>query len=90
MNNNVVITLRTTEEIKQKLDKIALEDNRSLNNLINVILIKYLEDKKISKWKLKDFLANMRVSKISEVILHKMLAPKISYILFAKLFSFLN
>lgn len=49
MNNNVVITLRTTEEIKQKLDKIALEDNRSLNNLINVILIKYLEDKKISK-----------------------------------------
>ena len=45
MNNNVIITLRTNEEIKIKLDKIALEENRSLNNLINTILIKYLEEK---------------------------------------------
>lgn len=44
MNNSVIITLRTNEDIKIKLDKIALEENRSLNNLINTILIKYLEE----------------------------------------------
>ncbi len=44
MNNNVIITLRTNEEIKIELDKIALKENRSLNNLINTILIKYLEE----------------------------------------------
>lgn len=49
MNNNVIITLRTNEEIKIKLDKIALEENRSLNNLINTILIKYLEEKEQNK-----------------------------------------
>ncbi len=49
MNNNVVITLRTNEEIKIKLDKIALEENRSLNNLINTILIKYLDSKEQQK-----------------------------------------
>lgn len=43
--NNVIITLRTNEEIKSELNKIALEENRSLNNLINTILIKYLEQK---------------------------------------------
>lgn len=42
--NNVIITLRTNEEIKKELDKIALEENRSLNNLIITILIKYLEE----------------------------------------------
>lgn len=45
MNNNVIITLRTTEDIKIKLDKLALKDNRSLNNYINTILIKFLEEK---------------------------------------------
>lgn len=44
--NNVIITLRTNEEIKKELDKIALEENRSLNNLIITILIKFLEQKK--------------------------------------------
>lgn len=50
--NNVIITLRVNEEMKQKLDSIALEENRSLNNLISTILIKYLdnlENKKDSK-----------------------------------------
>lgn len=42
--NNVIITLRTNEEIKKELDKIALEENRSLNNLIMTILMKYLEE----------------------------------------------
>lgn len=44
--NNVVITLRTNEEIKRELDRIALEQNRSLNNLIITILLKYLEENK--------------------------------------------
>lgn len=47
--NNVIITLRTNEEMKKELDKIALEENRSLNNLINTILIKYLEEKSIKE-----------------------------------------
>jgi len=43
--NTVIITLRTSEDGKQKLDNLALEDNRRLNNLINTILLKYLESK---------------------------------------------
>lgn len=46
MENNVIITIRTNEEIKKELDRLALEENRSLNNFINTILIKYLEEKK--------------------------------------------
>ncbi len=44
--NNVVITLRTNEEIKRELDKLALEENRSLNNYIITILIKHIENTK--------------------------------------------
>ncbi len=47
--NNVIITVRVNEEMKQKLDYIALEENRSLNNLINTILIKYLDNKDTEK-----------------------------------------
>lgn len=47
--NNVIITLRTNEELKRELDMIALEENRSLNNLIVTILMKYLEEKKKTK-----------------------------------------
>lgn len=43
--NNVIITLRTNEEIKKELDKIALEENRSLNNLVVTILVKYLDER---------------------------------------------
>lgn len=46
VNNNVIITVRTTEEIKKELDKLALEENRSLNNYINTILIKHIDEKK--------------------------------------------
>ncbi len=42
--NNVIITVRTSEEIKQKLDMLALKENRSLNNYINTILIKHIEE----------------------------------------------
>ena len=46
MENNVIITIRTNEEIKKELDRLALEENRSLNNFINTILIKFLDEKK--------------------------------------------
>ncbi len=45
--NSVVVTLRINEEIKRELDALALEENRSLNNLISTILIKYLDSKKV-------------------------------------------
>jgi predicted HicB family RNase H-like nuclease len=47
--NNVIITLRVNEEIKKELDRLALEENRSLNNLITTILIKYLEQFKLNQ-----------------------------------------
>lgn len=47
--NNVIITLRTSEEIKKKLDMLALEENRSLNNYIMTILIKNIEEKEKNK-----------------------------------------
>ena len=47
--NSVIITLRTNEELKQKLDMIALEEQRSLNNLINRILTMYIDQKEKEK-----------------------------------------
>ncbi len=47
--NNVIITLRTSEEMKKELDRIALEENRSLNNLIVTILMRYLDNLKDNK-----------------------------------------
>lgn len=44
--NNVIITLRTNEEIKKELDRLALEDNRSLNNYIVNVLIKHIDEEK--------------------------------------------
>ena len=41
--NTVILTIRINEEIKKKLDELALEDNRSLNNYINNLLIKHIE-----------------------------------------------
>ena len=38
------VTFRTTEEIKKKLDTIALEENRTLSNMIETIIIKWLEE----------------------------------------------
>lgn len=38
------VTFRTTEEIKKKLDNIALEENRTLSNMIETIIIKWLEE----------------------------------------------
>lgn len=41
------ITFRTTEDIKKILDNMALEENRTLSNLIETIILKYLESQKI-------------------------------------------
>ena len=41
---SATITFRTTEEIKKKLDNIALEENRTLSNMIETIIIKWLEE----------------------------------------------
>lgn len=51
--NNVIITLRTNEEMKKELDMIALEENRSLNNLIVTILLRFLEERKKEKIEIK-------------------------------------
>lgn len=47
--NKDVIYVRIDEDIKKALDMIALEENRSLNNLIVTILMKYVENKKKEK-----------------------------------------
>lgn len=43
--NTSIITLRVPEELKQKLDMLALKENRSLNNYLNTVLIKLVEQK---------------------------------------------
>lgn len=40
------ITFRTTEDIKKILDNMALEENKTLSNLIETIILKYLESQK--------------------------------------------
>lgn len=42
--NKEVIYIRIDEDLKQKLDMIALEEQRSLNNLVVLILSKFLKD----------------------------------------------
>ena len=46
---STIITFRTTEDIKKILDNLALDENRTLSNLIETIIIKYLEEKKLLK-----------------------------------------
>ena len=41
-----VIYIRIDREIKEKLDEIALDEDRSLNNLVVRILKEYLEKNK--------------------------------------------
>lgn len=41
---NVTITFRTKEDIKKELDNIAIEQNRTLSNLIETIVLRYLEE----------------------------------------------
>ena len=46
---STIITFRTTEEIKKVLDNLAQDENRTISNLIETIVIKYLEEKKLLK-----------------------------------------
>ncbi len=41
--NKEVIYIRIDEDLKKELDMLALEEQRSLNNLVVWILTKYLE-----------------------------------------------
>lgn len=41
-----IIYIRIDKSVKEKLDKMAYEDNRSLNNYIVNLLTKWVEEKK--------------------------------------------
>lgn len=41
-----VIYIRIERKIKEELDNMALNENRSLNNFICTILMKYIEENK--------------------------------------------
>jgi len=43
---NVQMSLIIPKEVKQQLKQVAANENRSLNNLINTVLIDYLKNKK--------------------------------------------
>lgn len=43
--NKDIIYVRIDEDLKKKLDMIALEEQRSLNNLVVWILTKFIESK---------------------------------------------
>ncbi len=41
---SVTLTIRISPDMKETLEKIASADSRSLNNLINIILKKYISE----------------------------------------------
>lgn len=43
---NVQMSLIIPKEVKQQLKQVAANENRSLNNLINTVLMDYLRNKK--------------------------------------------
>lgn len=43
---SATITFRTTQDIKILLDNLAQEENRTLSNLIETIILKYIEEQK--------------------------------------------
>lgn len=43
---NTQMSLIIPKEVKQELKQVAANENRSLNNLINTVLIDYLKNKK--------------------------------------------
>lgn len=49
--NKDIIYVRIDEDLKRILDRIALEEQRSLNNLVVWVLTKYIENKTKSKEK---------------------------------------
>ncbi len=47
--DKVSLTLRLDEELHEKLRKISFEEKRSINNLINYIIEKYINEKETNK-----------------------------------------
>lgn len=47
--NKEVIYVRIDEELKKKLDMIALEEDRSLNNMVVLILKRFIEEREKEK-----------------------------------------
>lgn len=47
--NKDVIYVRIDEDLKKALDMIALDEQRSLNNLVVRVLTKFVEEKKEEK-----------------------------------------
>ena len=45
-NKDTTITLRTSEDLKQKLEAMAAKDHRTLSNLIEYLLEKAIKEKK--------------------------------------------
>lgn len=43
---NTQMSLIIPKEVKQELKQVAANENRSLNNLINTVLMDYLKNKK--------------------------------------------
>ena len=44
--NEIQISVRITKELKDRLEKLAREQNRSMNNLINTFLIEATKGRK--------------------------------------------
>lgn len=44
--NELQVNVRMTKELKEKLERLAEKENRSLNNLINTLLIEATKEKK--------------------------------------------
>lgn len=44
--NEIQVNVRMTKELKERLEKLAEKEHRSLNNLINTLLIEATKEKK--------------------------------------------
>ena len=44
--NEIQVNVRMTKELKEKLERLAEKEHRSLNNLINTLLIEATKEKK--------------------------------------------
>ena len=49
MGNTIPTTVRIPEELKTDLEEISNRENRSLNNLINIILQSYVNEDKAKR-----------------------------------------
>lgn len=47
--NEVQVNIRMTKELKDRLEALAREQNRSMNNLINTLLIEATKVRKIDE-----------------------------------------